>query len=142
MCSFLLYRSAQTYELDSDSMIKLLLDARSNNQRLGITGLLIHRHGHFMQYLEGEQEQLRELYDVIARDPRHADIEVLQSGQQQARLFPRWKMAYADAPMLESGICPLSGVQSDLQAIKTLSSLDRANPVVLVMSGFLESHAA
>ncbi len=142
MCSYLLYRSAETYELDGDSLFKLLLDARGNNQRLGITGLLIHRQGHFMQYLEGDHDPVHALYDLIARDPRHTDVEILHSGHQHIRLFPRWKMAYAEAPMLQSGICPLNGVQSDTQAIETLGHLDQAHPVVMVMSGFLESRAA
>jgi hypothetical protein len=139
MCYFLLYRSAETYELDGDSMIKLLVDARGNNRRLGVTGLLIHRHGHFMQYLEGDHEQVHALYNVIARDTRHTDIKVLGHGQQQTRLFPRWKMAYAEAPMLESGVSPLDGVQSDLQAIEALGNMDQANPVVAAMNGFLDS---
>ncbi|WP_121908073.1 BLUF domain-containing protein [Ulvibacter antarcticus] len=48
-----------------------------NNNKAGITGILLFGFGNFFQVLEGEKKQIERLFDVILDDPRHHKIETL-----------------------------------------------------------------
>jgi adenylate cyclase len=63
-----------------------------NNQRLGVTGVLLYTAGIFFQIIEGEAATLDALYTKIAADPRHADVICLHSENMSARLYPHWDM--------------------------------------------------
>jgi hypothetical protein len=67
--------------------------ARSNNRQQGVTGALLVWHDSVVQALEGDEATVRELYDVIRRDPRHERIAVLEEGTVPERTFGRWSMA-------------------------------------------------
>ncbi|AII50596.1 hypothetical protein N008_01180 [Hymenobacter sp. APR13] len=47
--------------------------------------------------LEGEQQAVQQLYDVIARDIRHVNIYKLADGPIPERSFPDWSMGFATA---------------------------------------------
>ena len=89
--------------------------ARSKNTRAGITGALLVWEDHIVQSLEGDEETVRALYDVIERDPRHDRVEVIGT-ETAARVFGRWSMARVteddepDIPLLmnrdKGGISP------------------------------------
>jgi hypothetical protein len=67
--------------------------ARRNNKRLDVTGALVITDDSFAQALEGEEAVVRELYDTICQDPRHADVTLLEAGAVASRVFARWAMA-------------------------------------------------
>lgn len=80
---------------------ELFSQARSNNKKRSITGALLLTDEWFVQTLEGDETQVRELYDRIAADPRHESLELLEQGQVAGRVFARWAMAKVsdgDAP--------------------------------------------
>ena len=58
----LLYVSSTSRDLAPATLNDILAAARANNPLLGITGLLIHIDGGFLQILEGEERAVRELY--------------------------------------------------------------------------------
>lgn len=66
--------------------------AKRNNPQLGITGLLFFHAQRFLQIVEGEQEQLSELMDKLADDPRHTNIERLIDSPIEKRGFAQWNM--------------------------------------------------
>lgn len=68
------------------------LKKRSKNSRLGITGFLAYRSGNFIQYIEGDDEPLRNLYATICADPRHGQILILDEGEIPERQFGDWAM--------------------------------------------------
>lgn len=72
----------------------LLKEARSNNARAGITGLLLLKSGHALQMLEGDETKVFELYEKIARDKRHTNLKILYEGSGSSRYFSRWSMGY------------------------------------------------
>ena len=72
---------------------EILRRARSKNEELNITDLLLHAQGHFLQVLEGPEAAVRDLYATIQEDPRHSNIESLLSTSVAERTFPEWKMA-------------------------------------------------
>jgi len=68
----LVYVSSAVEPFSKTELVELLHVARANNERLGITGMLLYRDGNFMQVLEGEEPVVRDLYARIERDPRQA----------------------------------------------------------------------
>lgn len=69
--------------------------SRLRNGALGVTGALLFSGGHFAQWLEGSHPAVEALMRSIARDPRHSEIAILETGPAAARRFPDWTLAYA-----------------------------------------------
>lgn len=71
--------------------------ARSNNATLDVTGALLVRDDWFVQTLEGDETTVQALYDRIHKDVRHERVSVIESGEVDQRVFPRWSMARVSA---------------------------------------------
>lgn len=90
----ILYVSGATPPL-SDADIESILEAsRRNNERAGITGMLLWADGPFLQILEGEAEVLDLTLTRIRHDPRHRNIMVLVEQEASQRSFPNWSMGF------------------------------------------------
>ncbi|WP_400191456.1 BLUF domain-containing protein [Hymenobacter sp. B81] len=72
----------------------LLEQARANNYRLGITGLLLYGHDSFVQVLEGEEAAVQLIYGRIRADHRHTRVMTLADGPIPRRLFADWSMGF------------------------------------------------
>ncbi|WP_018332897.1 BLUF domain-containing protein [Actinomycetospora chiangmaiensis] len=106
--------------------------ARSKNSRAGITGALLVWEDHIVQSLEGDEEAVRALYDVIERDPRHDRVEMLGT-ETAARVFGRWSMARVteddepDIPLLmnrdKGGISPAAPRATTLEQDAALDAM-------------------
>ncbi len=90
----LIYVSASVEYLDEAALEALLTQARANNARLGITGLLLYGEGTFLQLLEGPRDAVAALYATIRDDPRHVRCLVLDEEDHVERLFGDWRMAF------------------------------------------------
>jgi hypothetical protein len=90
----LVYVSSSVNRFTQEELLELLDKARRNNEKLGITGMLLYRDGDFMQALEGDDIQVRALSAKIARDPRHKNMHVLLDGRCTEREFPDWSMGF------------------------------------------------
>ncbi len=93
---FVVYASSATQRFTEADLRALLLKARANNARDGITGLLLYRGGNFMQVLEGTKTAALAKYQRIARDPRHRGLVLLLSGEEKERQFPDFSMGCHD----------------------------------------------
>jgi hypothetical protein len=71
----------------------ILRIARTKNVAAGISGALLLYDDWFAQTLEGPEGPIRDLYAKIAKDPRHASVDVREEGFVGARVFSRWSMA-------------------------------------------------
>ncbi|NMT64568.1 BLUF domain-containing protein [Marinobacter orientalis] len=76
------------------NVARILMVSRRNNAKSEIVGGLYYGDDHFFQYLEGEEEAVRELYDRIARDDRHHNISILLEEPIKNRTFTNWSMKY------------------------------------------------
>ncbi|MEY8877408.1 MAG: BLUF domain-containing protein [Leptothrix sp. (in: b-proteobacteria)] len=77
----------------SPEMIEAILArARERNPAQGITGILCHGGSVFMQVLEGGREAVNQLYNAIARDPRHHSVTLLHYEEISERMFVGWTM--------------------------------------------------
>lgn len=76
------------------NVARILIASRRNNAKSEIVGGLYYGDDRFFQYLEGEEEAVRELYDRIARDDRHRNVMTLLEEPIKARTFTNWSMKY------------------------------------------------
>ncbi|GAB2955910.1 BLUF domain-containing protein [Hymenobacter coalescens] len=72
----------------------LLEQSRTNNARLGITGLLLYGNDSFLQVLEGEEAAVHHIYAKIQVDQRHTRVFTLADGPIRARVFSNWSMGF------------------------------------------------
>ncbi len=75
----------------------LLQQARANNQRKAITGMLLYKDGRFIQLLEGHEDQVQDSFERIRKDERHTAVELLWLRYAQYRDFPDWTMGFINA---------------------------------------------
>ena len=78
----------------SSQVEQILVSARTNNSKVGVTGALLFNEGLFAQVLEGPIDEVERIFEKIQRDQRHSDVTVLQSGMAESRSFPDWSMAF------------------------------------------------
>ena len=70
--------------------------SRANNQRDGVTGVLVFDGQAFCQFVEGSERAVAALRDRLERDRRHRDMRVLQFGcTPWPRRFTSWRLGYA-----------------------------------------------
>lgn len=88
----LTYRSSATITPSPSALQELVAAARGRNRSIGVTGMLLHDGGRFLQTLEGPPESVDQIWSSIRRDSRHGDIEVISQHIVPARLFGGWDM--------------------------------------------------
>lgn len=71
----------------------ILATSRRNNGMDGISGILWIGDGQYRQLLEGPADSVGEVYERIAKDPRHTDIVVLDDRMIDSPEFGEWAMA-------------------------------------------------
>jgi len=96
----LTYVSSAVNLFTQEDLRALLAKSRLNNDRAGITGLLLYKDGNFMQVLEGDRAAVLATKAKIAADPRHRGVLVLLEEDSAQRHFGNWSMAFRD---LETG---------------------------------------
>jgi len=89
--SQLIYAS-RPFGFDDAMLNGILMDARRNNVRHDITGMLISRADIYLQLLEGPPAAVEAAFARIARDHRHLEVKRLYSSADAQRLFPDWAM--------------------------------------------------
>ncbi len=95
----LIYRS-QPFGFDNAMLAGILMQARRNNPRDGITGALICRQDLYIQLIEGPEAKIDALYAKIAEDDRHCDVRLALSDTVSERIFPEWEMLDDEMPSL------------------------------------------
>ena len=71
------YTSTATRHMTDDDLAELLGQCIRNNEQTGLTGLLLHRDGRFMQVLEGPHDAVESVFAAIEADERHTDVRLL-----------------------------------------------------------------
>ena len=87
-CFHLIYTSKPTRQLDEHMMINILKDAQRYNQDFGISGFLLFGEHKLIQLIEGNEENVKELYQKIKKDKRHFDIAIQHLGYSKNRCMP------------------------------------------------------
>ena len=100
----LMYASRATTTLDHEALGAILRRSRAANPELGITGVLCFSHGIFLQVLEGGRSAVNRLYNRIATDARHSQVELLSYEEIEERRFSSWSMGQADMARLNPAL--------------------------------------
>ncbi len=90
----LAYVSVAIGEITQDDLMSILEIARKRNTELNITGMLLFRNSYFIQALEGEEQVVEELYNKIAKDPRHSHVHKVEIVPITERVFGDWSMGF------------------------------------------------
>ncbi len=93
---FILLYASQLRMPDADVVARICEQSRDNNERDGITGLLVFDGHAFCQFVEGPERSITNLRERLECDPRHVGMRVLQFGATlEGRRFPSWRLGYA-----------------------------------------------
>lgn len=87
------YVSIAPRRLGQDDLDRILERSRAENGRAGVTGLLLHCDGTFMQVIEGPRPGVEHIYERIRASPLHTDIVQLFNEPAFGREFADWAMA-------------------------------------------------
>jgi len=83
-----------TKEMSDSDLQAILEKSRTKNEKAHITGMLIYRDGFFAQVLEGELEDLENLFALIAIDERHRIMFLMHTKPLEKRSFADWTMGF------------------------------------------------
>lgn len=92
----LLYLSTKASSLTEQDISVIVESSSVNNAESEITGVLLEYNNCFLQYLEGPEYNILRLYDIIKRDNRHTNIQLIQTKDIQERIFSDWSMVLKD----------------------------------------------
>ncbi|QJW98308.1 BLUF domain-containing protein [Frigoriglobus tundricola] len=93
----IIYASAAAPTLTQTELENLLARARLKNSRLGITGILLHHEGTFLQVIEGPPDTVQGLFAKIIKDPRHTHVVLLLRRAVEAPSFEGWHVGFVNA---------------------------------------------
>ena len=96
--SALAYVSSATKLMSESELEALLVSARTENHRQGVTGALLYDNGSFFQYLEGGVPGVVTVYERIKASRQHHGIILLEHDVVDVRHFDDWRMGFARAP--------------------------------------------
>jgi len=100
----LMYCSRSAPGVDSEELSLLLRQCRSHNGDAGITGMLCHSQGLFIQLLEGGRVPVNQLYQRILADARHTDVVLLVYEEISQRRFSGWTMAQVNMARINTAM--------------------------------------
>jgi len=87
---FLIYSSFAAFNLQEDDLKALLIQSGERNKKLSVTGMLLYFDGKFLQHIEGEERDIKMLYNSICNDGRHKNIVTLMEDNIEKRFFEDW----------------------------------------------------
>lgn len=93
----LVYASGAMHPFSEQELLVLLEECRTNNTRIGVTGVLLYVGTSFLQVLEGEAEAVESLYERVAEDDRHGAVTLLLRRIVPVRGFGKWSMGFVNA---------------------------------------------
>lgn len=94
LLSQLIYTSKADVALKKSDIDAILEVSRINNERNGITGLLLYNQNVFIQCLEGGRGVINATYQKISEDTRHHSPQVTWFCEVHQRDFGAWSMNY------------------------------------------------
>lgn len=88
------YVSRSREPMSAADLLALLHECRTKNKRRKVTGMLLYGNGTFLQTIEGEEAEIDKLLDSIRGDERHAEIQMLNRREIEAREYSEWSMGF------------------------------------------------
>ncbi|MDW5418715.1 BLUF domain-containing protein [Iodobacter sp. CM08] len=122
----LLYVSQAASGITEEQVKDILKSAQQKNPATGLTGVLVHGGGLFMQVLEGPEQVVLRLYVKILDDRRHSDCQILHISPANDRIFEKWSMGIIESdPMQFQHIAELRARRLEAVLAKTFTDTMR-----------------
>jgi hypothetical protein len=80
------------YKQSLEQLVKDVTKFQMKNNQHSVTGFLLYKESHILQYIEGDYDTLVKLYTNIKRDPNHTHITKILEGKLPERLYNDWNM--------------------------------------------------
>lgn len=90
----LVYYSISSIKITAEVIYDIREISIRNNSKKNITGCLLYHDNVFLQLLEGENENIDNLYESIQKDKRHSTVTLIMKENVKERMFPGWSMAF------------------------------------------------
>ena len=90
---YLVYTSQPRIEMSKSTLEEITRISIKNNRKRGITGILLGIENRYLQFLEGDEKEVLQLFERIKQDPRHYEINKWVQGYSEERIFSEWSMA-------------------------------------------------
>ena len=74
MLTTIIYRSHICEDVPVKALEEMVAAANRKNRHSDVTGILLFNGTHFFQLLEGPADNVKEIYELICRDPRHHNV--------------------------------------------------------------------
>ncbi|HCT5174834.1 TPA: diguanylate phosphodiesterase [Enterobacter hormaechei subsp. steigerwaltii] len=87
MLTTIIYRSHICEDVPVKALEDMVAAANCRNRQFDVTGILLFNGTHFFQLLEGPADNVKEIYELICRDPRHHNVVELLSDHGPSRRF-------------------------------------------------------
>ncbi len=100
----LMYASRAVAAVDQEALVAILRKSKANNPALGVTGVLCFSQGIFLQVLEGGRSAVNRIYNRIAGDNRHTQVELLRYEEISERCFAGWSMGQVNLARLNPAL--------------------------------------
>ncbi len=91
------YVSTASDDFTHGDLAGIVGDYRRNNEALGITGVLLHCDGNFMQYIEGPEEAVRATYERLLGCELHHQVNEILNQPIERREFAEWTLGFSEA---------------------------------------------
>lgn len=139
----LVYRSQLTISPEDRKveLASILDSSRSKNVDHDITGALLVWQDYVVQTLEGEEGAVRDLYEKIAKDPRHEAVTLLEAQAVDRRAFAKWSMARVSDNDQPSGM-PILTNRHEGDAPEPGIETRETDPVITAMRGYARGTSA
>lgn len=98
----LIYTSVANQPLAEEELVTLLEQARARNDKQGITGFLIYHNREFVQLLEGNKEDVFDIYASICDDGRHTSVNTFFNRDVAERSFKNWEMGFLNINSIDT----------------------------------------
>ncbi len=128
-----IYSSVSTVEFSKEDIFKLLEVARKNNQKLGVTGMLLYDSGSFFQVLEGHPDIVNPLLEKLKLDGRHNGVVRIIYEEIESRDFAEWTMGYSEVKTED--LDQISGLNNFFKSGSCFQNLDEGR-AKSVLEGF------
>ncbi len=92
MTYYTIYTSTPKDKVTLEVLRDITQTSQKNNPKNEITGILLGIENKFLQFLEGPEEKVNELFEKIWKDPRHQNVTQWVKGFSDKRVFENWSM--------------------------------------------------
>ena len=97
----IVYISSATLGLSESQIASIVKQSQKNNEKIGVTGILIYNSGNFMQLIEGKKAEVEALFEKISQDRRHSGVTLLLKEAITDKNFNHWLMGYRNLVTLK-----------------------------------------